>query len=37
MDEEFDVLSAGSILMMPATDLLYMVVNFQEDGDRWDV
>ena len=35
--KECDVLNAGSILMMPATDLLYMVVTFQEDGDRWDI
>lgn len=35
--KEFEVLSAGSILMTPATDLLYMVVTFQEGGDGWDV
>jgi hypothetical protein len=35
--KECVVLNAGFILMMPATDLLYMVVTFQEDGDEWDI
>jgi hypothetical protein len=35
--KECDVLNAGFFLMMPATDRLYMVVTFQEDGDEWDI